>query len=525
MARRGSISPRELAARNGEKILVVDDDHRVVDLLQITLSGRGFNVVTATHGEEALRRLTGARPDLVVMDTTLPRRNGLEVLAEIRKTAGVDRTPVILISSNTSSEAKLEGFRRGADDYVAKPFSPRELILRIRRILDRVEENQNLARRVRELEMIVARGEKALEESRADLRSRLFRVGSVISALQEVGQSRSLDDILTRVVTITVGYMDLEVAGLFLRDEAGDFVCRELRGPEAASRRHLGFSGQGAIPEALGDDKRALSLEMIETLPELTTEVAPLRSAGIRYLYPIVTPDGLAGAIAVGGASADPGGAEGDLIRAVARSVSVALTNQSAVETLQQSFLETSSLLIRSLEAHHTGLEGHTDRVANSAIALARRHGLSDADVDTVRLGAQLHDLGLVEIYEYLDRPTRELEPSAREKLTSAPARAATTIAETGPLARVAAVVRCHHEHWDGTGYPEGLGGESIPIGARIVAIANAFDAMLHERPYRAAMGPSDAIETLNLAAGREFDPELVDAFVQLVTEGEVPVG
>ena len=136
--------------------------------------------------------------------------------------------------------------------------------------------------------------------------------------------------------------------------------------------------------------------------------------------------------------------------------------------------------------------------------------------------------------YKYLDYKfpgskfvltTRELEPSAREKLASAPARAATTIAETGPLARVAAVVRCHHEHWDGTGYPDGLGGESIPIGARIVAIANAFDAMLHERPYRAAMGPSDAIETLNLAAGREFDPELVDAFVQLVTEGEVPVG
>ena len=86
-------------------------------------------------------------------------------------------------------------------------------------------------------------------------------------------------------------------------------------------------------------------------------------------------------------------------------------------------------------------------------------------------------------------------------------------------------MVRHHHEHWDGTGYPDGLGGESIPLGARIVAIANAFDAMLHERPYRPALGPSDALETLNRGAGCEFDPELVEVFVQLVTEGEIPVG
>jgi HD-GYP domain-containing protein (c-di-GMP phosphodiesterase class II) len=89
----------------------------------------------------------------------------------------------------------------------------------------------------------------------------------------------------------------------------------------------------------------------------------------------------------------------------------------------------------------------------------------------------------------------------------------------------VAAIVRHHHEHWDGTGYPEGLAGESIPIGARIVCIANALDALLHVRPYRPAHSLEEAIAILEKDAGCEFDPELVRLLVELLREGKVAVG
>jgi HD-GYP domain-containing protein (c-di-GMP phosphodiesterase class II) len=208
----------------------------------------------------------------------------------------------------------------------------------------------------------------------------------------------------------------------------------------------------------------------------------------------------------------------------VARSVGVALRNQGAISAIQRSFLETSSSLIHGLESRYAGLDGHSHRVSEVAVALARRVGLTESEMETVRLGAQLHDLGLVELYEHLGREVA-LTDEARRQVAEAPVRAAVTIAESGPLEHVAAIVRHHHEHWDGTGYPDALAGESIPIGARIVSVANAYDALTHERPYRGAYTATDALTQIREAAGTEFDPGVVRELVSVVTDGEVPVG
>ncbi|MCA9727016.1 MAG: response regulator, partial [Candidatus Eisenbacteria bacterium] len=113
-----------------ETLLVVDDDVRVVELLQITLGGRGYDVQTAYDGETALKLLKAQTPDLVVLDVRLPKKGGLDVLQALRKDATLADVPVILISANAATEARLQGLRLGADDYVTKPFSPRALILR-----------------------------------------------------------------------------------------------------------------------------------------------------------------------------------------------------------------------------------------------------------------------------------------------------------------------------------------------------------------------------------------------------------
>lgn len=518
---KSSPTPPALTAHNGEKVLIVDDDPRVLDLLQITLTGRGFGVVTAVNGDEALRRVQSARPDLMVVDSHLPKRPGLEVMTEIRRLKGRERFPTILISSNTSSEARLEAFRQGVDDFVAKPFSPRELILRIRRILDRIEESRGLTRRVRELETMIARGERQLEDSRADMRSRLFRVGSMFRALQNVTSASNTDELAEQFVRIAVGYLELSVAGLFLSREGGDFECRIVRGWHGQEEA-LHFGATGLLAEQLRTTNRPLSLSSIGSMPEAASDVGRLRSAGIRYLVPVTVGGNVTGAIGVSAECRDPNVA--DLVTAVAQSVGVALQNQNTMNAMHASFLETSSLLIRNLESRHTGLEGHSDRVADTAVALARRLGLAPAAVDTVRLGAKLHDLGLVEIYEALETPTDQLPEAARRRVEEAPARAAVTIAETGPLQAVADVVRHHHEHWNGTGYPDGLAKESIPLGARIVAVANALDALTHERPHRPALTLPAALDLLESESGKAFDPTVVRLVRDLLEAGDVAV-
>src|SRR5262245_16349963 len=106
-------------------ILVVDDDRRVVDLLNIALAAHGYRVVSAVDGEEAVRIALGKRPDLVVLDVRLPKKSGFEVCEILRQDPDDPFLPIIMVSAASEMDARLQGFARGADDYLAKPFSPR----------------------------------------------------------------------------------------------------------------------------------------------------------------------------------------------------------------------------------------------------------------------------------------------------------------------------------------------------------------------------------------------------------------
>ncbi len=517
MMEKGSLTPWAKPASGDEKILIVDDDARVLDLLRITLTGRGFEVVVAASGEEALRRILSAQPDLVVMNTRLPGSDGLKILDEIRNTSGLAGLPVVLISSDATSGAKLQGFRHGADDYVSKPFSPRELILRIRKILDRVGESRVLQRRVRELETAVLSREKSLDETRGELRGRLFRVGSSIGELQRLSRANDMDELLSRFIAIVTSYLDIDVGALFLRDEAaGDLTCRTIRGWEHRSQQGLRISVAGPLAREISGATRPLSLQSVRSLPEMAGEAAHLLAAGLRYAHPVRGPDGVDGMICIGlvGGRSELDPVDVELLRALADAVDEAVGRQRSRSVLEGTFLETAGTLIGSLERCYPGFEGHSERVARHAAAVAEAHGCTPEEVRAIRLGALLHDLGLAGIYDHLGRRTHPLPTDDRRRLVEAPLRAAETLAAAGLLETVVGAVRHHHEHWDGSGYPEGLGAESIPIGARIVAVANAFDALTHERPHRPAFSIDEAVATLLGESGRVFDPQLVDLFL-----------
>jgi DNA-binding response OmpR family regulator len=132
-----SRSSFELPVDRPVTILVVDDDARVIELLEIAFGAHGWKVVRASDGEQALRLATDARPDLVVLDVRLPRRSGFEVCEALRRDPLTADLPVIMVSAVGDTDARVQGLARGADDYLAKPFSPKELVARIRRMLAR----------------------------------------------------------------------------------------------------------------------------------------------------------------------------------------------------------------------------------------------------------------------------------------------------------------------------------------------------------------------------------------------------
>jgi two-component system, cell cycle response regulator len=172
------------------------------------------------------------------------------------------------------------------------------------------------------------------------------------------------------------------------------------------------------------------------------------------------------------------------------------------------------AVLMRTMEAKHPALDDHSSLVAELAARVARRLGLEGEALDEVTRAAELHDVGKVGIPDaILDKPA-SLDPSEWEFIRQHTVLGERILNAAPALRPVAGLVRASHERWDGAGYPDGLAGEHIPRGARIVAVCDAYEAMVSDRPYRPAIGHAAACEELRAEAGRQFDPAVVEAFL-----------
>jgi diguanylate cyclase (GGDEF)-like protein/putative nucleotidyltransferase with HDIG domain len=171
-------------------------------------------------------------------------------------------------------------------------------------------------------------------------------------------------------------------------------------------------------------------------------------------------------------------------------------------------------VLVAALESHHTATAGHCVDVSALSARVAARLGASSPERELVRQAALLHDLGKLAIPSELLSKAGPLEPHEWDIVRTHPDRGADILLRAPGLERLAAAVRASHERWDGGGYPNGLAGLEIPFAARVVAACDAFDAMVAERPYRAALAPEAAIAELNECAGSQFDPDVVATLV-----------
>jgi hypothetical protein len=182
--------------------------------------------------------------------------------------------------------------------------------------------------------------------------------------------------------------------------------------------------------------------------------------------------------------------------------------------------------LSEALELRDQETEGHSQRVVNYARATALALGLAAAEVEEVVHGALMHDIGKIGVADAILRKPGPLTNDEWLEMKRHPEIGYRMIAHIPFLASAAVLVRHHHERWDGRGYPDGLVAEAIPLGARIFAVVDTFDAMTSDRPYRAALSWEIAVAELERNSGTQFDPAIVAVFVQLVTSGALkPLG
>ncbi len=477
------------AVRIPLRVLVVEDDPMVLDFLREVMVTEGCLVSATATAEEGLELVAEHAFDLVLTDIRLPALSGLDLLRAVK--ARQARTPVVLITGAPSVNSAVFALRHGAFDYLRKPFSVDEVKQLVRGIaaarLDPGAEGGAPGRRVEEQ----ARQQLGVEA--------LFRIGEL--GLQGLEPDAYLDGVLG----FAVQGLRSDAAVVVQRDE-GSTLWQRGKGEAAVVGELIGLIDASLTPLASTEGREALCL----TSPRDGLAVI---AAGV--------PD-LAGSLTLLAVGRDArNGAflptEQELLLRYGQAVAIALrqgTDQSGADSL----IDTISFFATVLESKDPSLKGHSARVSLYAGELASAIGLPRAEVAVIRRAGLLHDLGKLMVLDAILLKPGPLTPDELAVVRQHPVVGGRILRRLRHFEREADAVEHQLERYDGTGHPAGQRSEEIPLPSRIIAIADAFDAMTSPRPYREAQTLESALDELARGAGRQFDPELAHTFVALPT-------
>jgi len=208
-----------------------------------------------------------------------------------------------------------------------------------------------------------------------------------------------------------------------------------------------------------------------------------------------------------------------ELLGAFAVQAGMAIRNAQLYDNIQRSYHQSILALINTIEAKDPYTMGHTQRTMRYALGIARHAGMNDSEIKTLRMAAQLHDIGKIGVKENILQKSTKLTDEEYGDMKNHVLIGVRILEPIEYLRDIIPIVRGHHEKFDGSGYPDGAKGEEIPLGARVLALADAFDAMTTQRPYNRPLSFQQALEKCREGAGKHFDPECVEALGSFLDE------
>jgi len=197
----------------------------------------------------------------------------------------------------------------------------------------------------------------------------------------------------------------------------------------------------------------------------------------------------------------------------------IALEHARLIYSLEDMSVNIIHALVTAIDAKSSWTKGHSERVAEYSVDIASRMGMDRQVVERLRLAGFLHDIGKIGTYDMLLDKAGKLTEEEHDLIKQHPERGCEILSPIKELKDLLPAVKYHHERWDGNGYPAGLKGEEIPLSARIICVADSFDTMTADRPYRPSIGLENALQEFNYCSGTQFCPEVVDTFLEIAKE------
>lgn len=482
------------SAASNFKILVVDDEVGIIDSLSVVLKRSGYSFTGVTNPLEAIEKVKNEHFDLMVLDYLMYPIHGDAVVQNIREFN--TELYILLLTGHKDLAPPLETIRAlDIQGYCEKS--------------DRFDQ----------LLLLVESGIKSISQMRT---IKKFRDGlnRILQAVPKIYQLQPISSILEEILSEIMPLVDSENA-FILVDDSLDME---------AENKSI-FKGIGKYKAEINFFMEMLSPSLMEQIgyARISKQVVKLEQG---VIIPLINEYHQAiGVIYVESKNIDDGL---KLLEIYSNQAASSINNaflhslvnvkndelNKTYEQLKMRYMDTIEALRQAVDAKDIYTRGHSDRVAYYAVKAGEAMGLSTEELEILRISGIFHDVGKIGTADDILLKTDKLDEKELMEIQKHPLKGARILSAVSMFKDVVPVVKCHHERIDGTGYPEGLAGDEIPLLARIISVADAFDAMMSDRLYRSKLNLEEARQQLINGAGSQFDEQVVRHFISLV-DGE----
>ena len=496
------------------RVLIVDDEPMIRETLRHFFQNLGIvHVDTAENGEKALSEFERNTYDYVFMDIMMPGMNGLEVLKKINEYNQI--TSVIIMTGYPSMDTVIEAMHNGASDFLIKPFRFQdiEIILeRIQKVQGLMEKNWLLHQELKEKEQV----ENLNRELEKKIRHQTIMY-NIVDSLSRINRS---EDLYRYLVKKSMEYCYAKRACFLIHEDGNsDLMVLSQKGIEDMR------PGIRTSLKSTPDGMRIMDNHFIKTYFCKSFQDAlpidrPGRDDGFMSI-PFNIRNEPFGVLVVAEKEQGKSFDEEDefIMKFLAERTALNIENFALYDNLMQSLMASLKSLVSAIEAKDPYTQQHSSRVTEYSIKIAHAMRCSEDDIQKLESSGPLHDIGKIGIHDsILNKPDR-LTDEEFEKIKTHPLIGVNIVSPLGLDPEEQAIIRNHHERWDSKGYPDGLRGEAIPRLARILSVADSFDAMNSNRAYRKSLPFSACLKELEDNSGTQFDPEVVQAALPVFRE------
>ncbi len=376
--------------------------------------------------------------------------------------------------------------------------------------------------------------EAAIAIQNAKLYTSAKKTAQEISVLHDISITMinclDMDKMLNEVLEKVVRVLDIEAGGIFIVNHKHDsFILRAHTGLSKGFIEDISSIplGSGTLTAQVAKTNKPICVEDLSIYPTIVQEAVKKEGLGAYCGIPINSTGGkVVGVLVVTSHSLRKVmDEERQLLISISNEMGAAIENSKLYEDLQDVYLRTVMALAEVVDAKDHYTYSHSKYVTTYAVKIAKEMGFKDKEIEEIRKACQLHDIGKISISDYILTKKKKLNNKEWEEIKKHPQKGADILAPLTflkePGGGVIELIRQHHERYDGKGYPMGLKGDKIKLGARIIAVADSYHAMISTRPYRKALPQKKIIKEIERCSGTQFDPNVVKAFLAVLAKEE----